>query len=73
MYSTKLQSDSLIYIVRCKVNSNGPKFVDFVVDTGAKYTCASYLSIDLSIVQNDFDDAECKYLGGIVAGYVIKV
>lgn len=72
VYSTKLNLKILRYTARCIVNANGTKFVDFLVDTGAKYTCAGYLSIDSTLKEDDFQDAEFKILGGIVEGYTIK-
>ena len=73
MYSTKLNHRTNRYIVKCIVNNKGPKFVDFVVDTGAKYTCCSFLSVDTSMQEADFAKEESKSLGGIVSGEVIKV
>ena len=55
------------------MNSYGPKVIDFVVDTGAKYTCCNYLSIDTNLNEVDYVDAEFKLLGGIIAGEVLKV
>ena len=73
MYSTKLRRDTDRYIAKCIVNSYGPKVIDFVVDTGAKYTCCNYLSIDTNLNEVDYVDAEFKLLGGIIAGEVLKV
>ena len=73
MYSTKLKPDNNRYIAKCIVNSSGPKVIDFVVDTGAKYTCCNYLSIDPKLEETDLSDREYKLLGGIIEGEVLKV
>ena len=73
VYSTKLRNDTGRYVAKCIVNRNGPRVVDFVVDTGAKYTCCSALSIDSRIEESGIGDAETKILGGIIAGSVLKV
>ena len=73
MYSTKLNRAKCRYIARCIVNQGSPKFVDFLVDTGAKYTCCSYLSINSKLRENDFAGAERKKLGGFVNGYTLTV
>ena len=73
MYSTKLNPDMQRYVAKCIVNNKGPKFVDFVVDTGAKYTCASYMSINPKLLEEDFQDAESKTIGGIVAGQIMTI
>lgn len=51
----------------------GPKVIDFVVDTGAKYTCCNYLSIDPRLIESDYTEKEYKLLGGIIEGEVLKV
>ena len=73
MYSTKLRNDTGRYVAKRIVNRNGPRVVDFVVDTGAKYTCCSALSIDSRIEESGIGGAETKILGGIIAGSVLKV
>ena len=73
MYSTKLNPDMQRYVAKCIVNNKGPKFVDFVVDTGAKYTCASYMSINPKLLEEDFQDAESKTIGGIVTGQIMTI
>ncbi len=70
VYSTRLKSDIQRYIAKCIVNNNGPKVVDFVVDTGAKYTCCSFLSIDPKLKECSFEKGEYKLLGGIISGDV---
>ena len=73
MYSTKLKPDNDRYIAKCIVNSSGPKVIDFVVDTGAKYTCCNYLSVDPKLKEADYSDKEYKLLGGIIEGEVLRV
>ena len=73
MYSTRLKVDSDRYIARCIVNDRGPRVVDFVVDTGAKYTCCNASSISGKLQEEQFKDADTKLLGGIIAGSALKV
>ena len=73
MYSTRLRNDTQRYVAKCIINQSGPKVIDFVVDTGARYTCCSSLNISTRLDEQDFHNTETKTLGGIVAGYAIKV
>lgn len=41
---------------------------EFVVDTGAKYTCCSYKVIDGHLTENALGNCEQKYIGGQSAG-----
>lgn len=73
MYSMKLKPETRRYIARCIVNKSGPKVVDFLLDTGAKYTCCSYLSVNPKIREADCQMFDSKKLGGMVAGTTLRV
>jgi len=46
--------------------------VDFVVDTGAMFTCCNYTSLKTDICEVDFANREIKFLGGFVKGSPVK-
>ena len=73
MYSTKLKSDTRRYIAKCIVNRNGPRVVDFVIDTGAKYTCCSSMSLGVKLKEEQMADRESKLLGGMISGSTLRV
>ena len=60
------------YTAKCIVNHKKARIRDFVVDTGAKYTCCSYDYVDSSLDEKDFSDAKTKTLGGFVANVGMK-
>ncbi len=51
------------YTVKCIVNFKKHRIRDFVVDTGAKYTCCSYDYVDSSLNEKDFKESRTKILG----------
>ena len=60
------------YTAKCIVNFKKPRIRDFVVDTGAKYTCCSYDYVDSSLKEEDFKESRTKILGGFVANIGMK-
>lgn len=44
----------------------------FVVDTGARFTCCHYTSVDIDIREKDLRMCEIKFLGGFVKGSPVK-
>ena len=66
MFSMRLRNDRLS--VNCMTYYKYPKITEFVFDTGAKYTCCSYNTIDDGLVEDDFRGGEYKILGGFVSG-----
>ena len=73
MYSTKLKNSTRRYIARCVVNENGPRVLGFVVDTGAKYTCCSAMSIGVKLDEEQMSGYETKLLGGMMSGSTLRV
>ena len=70
MFSTKLVENR--YYIPCIVLTDVPIVHSFIVDTGAKYTCCSYKTIDFTLNEDSFADADVKILGGIVSGAEIR-
>lgn len=70
MFSTRLVDNR--YYVPCVVLTEVPIVHSFIVDTGAKYTCCSYKSVDMKLREEDFVQAPKKVLGGIVSGAEIQ-
>ena len=70
MFSTKLVENR--YYIPCIVLTDVPIVHSFIVDTGAKYTCCSYKTIDFTLTEDSFVDADVKILGGIVSGAEIR-
>ncbi len=73
MYSTRLKTESRRYTARCILNRSGPKVVDFVMDTGAKFTCCSYKSVNPALREEDFKSIDTKVIGGIVSGSTLRL
>jgi len=73
VYSTKLKSSTRRYVAKCIVNRNGPRVVDFVVDTGAKYTCCSSMSIGVKLSKEQLAGIESRLLGGMISGSILRV
>lgn len=71
MYNTRLKNNR--YMMNCITMLNNPQVVEFVVDTGAIFTCCHYQEIDDSLKEDDFKDAPAKLIGGIVAGSAIRL
>lgn len=70
MYSTSIKDNR--YLVQCIAVSNKIRSAKFIVDTGAKFTCCTYKSIDFNMQEEDFASKEIKYLGGFVKGSPVK-
>lgn len=60
------------YIARCIRASRAIKFVDFIVDTGARYSCCNYKQIDSSVQENELANCETKHIGGLIQGEAVK-
>lgn len=70
MYSTSIKGNK--YHIQCIVVSSRMRSLEFIVDTGAEYTCCHYTSINLGIREEDLVAAETKLLGGFVKGTPVK-
>ena len=70
MYSTKLKDER--YSVECIVLLGKVRVIQFVVDTGARFTCCNYKVFDKSMHEEDFAGCETKTIGGFIEGSVVK-
>ena len=70
MYSTSIRNNR--YLVQCITVFVKIRTVKFIVDTGARFTCCNYTSLELDIHENDLIDCEIKFLGGFVKGLPVK-
>lgn len=70
MYSTNLKDNK--YPILCLAVLDQVCIVDFVVDTGAMFTCCNYTSLKTDICEVDFADREIKFLGGFVKGSPVR-
>lgn len=72
VYSTKLKNNR--FIVRCLLLNDKKLIgdVNFIVDTGAIYTCCSYIEIDEELQEKGFASSEYVLLGGFLKGDTIK-
>lgn len=70
MYSTNIEDNR--YLVKCLMVSRYIVSDDFIVDTGAKYTCCSYSVIDVELRENDMKGCKTRLVGGLVRGSVVK-
>lgn len=66
MYSTKLKDNR--YPVICFAVIRRVQIIDFIVDTGAMFTCCNYTAFDKNLNEKDFMDNDMKLLGGFVKG-----
>lgn len=56
----------------CLAVSGNVAIEKFIVDTGAKYTCCNYCTIDGALREDQIFDGEIKYIGGLVKGEIVK-
>ena len=70
MYSTKLKDER--YSVECIVLLGKVRVIQFVVDSGARFTCCNYKVFDKNMHEEDFAGCEIKTIGGFIEGSVVK-
>ena len=70
MYSTKLKDER--FSVECITLVEKVRVIQFVVDTGAKFTCCNYKELDKNIHEEEFAGCEIKTIGGFIEGSVVK-
>lgn len=70
MYSTSIKDDRCI--VDCLTIADKISLEKFVVDTGAKFTCCSYKTIDCQLEEKMLSDCEVRSIGGFVRGEYLK-
>lgn len=70
MYSTKLKDER--FIVDSIAILEKARIIQFVVDTGAKFTCCNYASFDENLCEGELAGNEIKFLGGFIKGKPVK-
>ena len=70
MYSTNLKDSK--YSVICFAIFGRVQIIDFIVDTGAMFTCCHYMSFDQDSREEDFKGNEIKLLGGFVKSCPVR-
>lgn len=70
MYSTNLKDNK--YSVICFAVTERVRIVDFIVDTGAMFTCCNYISFDNQLCEKNLINNEVKLLGGFVKDLSVK-
>lgn len=70
MYSTSLKDER--FIVDSITVLKRMRIIQFVIDTGAVFTCCNYTSFDLELHEEDMVNTEIKFLGGFVRGLPVK-
>lgn len=70
MYSTKLKDER--FSAECIVLLRKVRVIQFVVDTGAMFTCCNYKELDKNMLEKDFTGCEVKTVGGFIEGVGVK-
>ena len=70
VYSTNLKDNR--YLVRCLTVAENTYVNEFVVDTGAKYTCCNCSFVDRAMNENMLSNCDVKLIGGLVRGEFVK-
>lgn len=70
VYSTKLKDER--FSVDCIVFFGKVRVIQFVVDTGAMFTCCNYKSFDKNLRVEDLKGCQVKIIGGFIEGDGVK-
>lgn len=70
VYSTKLKDER--FIVDSIAVLEKTRIIQFIVDTGARFTCCNYAVFDENSYEETMKDNEIKFLGGFVKGKPVK-
>lgn len=70
MYSTSLKDER--FIVDSITVLEKMRIIQFVIDTGAKFTCCHYTTLGLGLQEEELANGERKFLGGFVKGVAVK-
>lgn len=66
MYSTNINDNR--YVIQCILVHDDTCVRQFIVDTGARFTCCYYAVVDLDLHEEKIAAKEAKTLGGFVQG-----
>ncbi|MDE7478103.1 MAG: retroviral-like aspartic protease family protein [Lachnospiraceae bacterium] len=70
MYNTNMMNNR--YVVRCLRVSADVKAINFIVDTGAKFSCCNYELINGNLEEKELSGNKIKWIGGFIKGYGVK-
>ena len=70
MYNTNMMNNR--YVVRCLRVSTDVKAINFIVDTGAKFSCCNYELINGNLEEKELSGNKIKWIGGFVKGDGVK-
>lgn len=70
MYSTRLKDER--FSVECIAFLEKVRIIQFVVDTGAMFTCCNYKAFDKNMREEDFKGLEIKTIGGFIEGSGVR-
>jgi len=70
VYSTRLKDER--FSVECIVYTEKVRIIQYVVDTGAKYTCCNYKEFDKHMKEEEFIECDTKLFGGFIEGSGVK-
>lgn len=70
VYSTRLKDER--FSVECIALLGKVRIIQFVVDTGATFTCCNYKELDKNMQEADFKGCEVKMVGGFIEGPCVK-
>lgn len=64
VYSMCMKNDR--YSVKCLIVSQYVASEDFIVDTGARFSCCNYRIVNGKMREDQLNDCETRYIGGFV-------
>lgn len=70
MYSTNLKDNR--YLVRCLTVARNINVNEFVIDTGAKFTCCNCGFIEPDVRELELAGCETRSIGGFIKGEFVK-
>ena len=70
MYSTNIKDNR--YLIRCLAVAGEIPANNFIVDTGAMFTCCNFGFLDENMQENEIANCESKVIGGLIKGEFVK-
>lgn len=70
MYSTSIKDNRSL--IRCLAVSGDISANNFIVDTGAMFTCCNYSFLDENMQEKDVSGHEARIIGGLISGSTVK-
>jgi len=70
VYNTSIKNNKCL--AECIIVGRDVNMVQFVVDTGAMFTCSHHKTFDIHLEERELMGSETKLLGGFVKGAAVK-